>query len=180
MSIKAMTLPLFRRDAGAVFSDDRRHRLRLWRYWGEAEPACFCMLNPSTADESDLDPTLRRCVGFAKSWGCGGIDIVNLFAIVSPDPKVLLTDPDSVGADVLVRGAPVHNNQYITTAAKIARFVVVGWGAFPKAGERARDVVELLASVGVRPMCLGTTAAGHPRHPLYLRKTSDLVSWEAP
>lgn len=173
-----MTLPLFGADSGADFSDDRRHRLRLWRYWDHgAKPACFCMLNPSTASESELDPTLRRCVGFARAWGCGGLEVVNLFAIVSPFPKVLLTDPNPVGVDVLVRGAPVHNDQYISAAAKRASVIVVGWGAFPEALERARVVVDLFESVGVRPLCLGTTKDGHPHHPLYLRKTSELVPW---
>lgn len=165
-----MTLPLFVAEAGADFSPDRRYRFRLWRRWGEAAPACFCMLNPSTANETELDPTLRRCVGFAKSWRCGGLEVVNLFAVVSPDPKVLLTDPDPVGEG---------NDETIAATAHRAAVVVVGWGAFPEARERARDVVELLASVGVRPRCLGTTKDGHPRHPLYLRKTAELVSWRA-
>jgi len=166
-----MTLPLFGTDAGADFSADRRYRYRLWRRWSDAKPACFCMLNPSTANETELDPTLRRCVGFARAWGCGGLEVVNLFAIVSPDPKVLLTDPDPVGEG---------NDEAIFAAADRANVLVVGWGAFPEARERARAVAAVLGCGGRPPMCLGTTVCGHPRHPLYLRKTAELVPWEAP
>jgi hypothetical protein len=166
----AKPLALFEADdGGADFSNDRRYRFRLWRYWNRHEKAaCFCMLNPSTANETDLDPTLRRCVGFARAWGCGGLEVVNLFAIVSPDPRVLLTDRDPIGEG---------NDDHIASAAMLAEVVVVGWGAFPEARVRSREVVDLLATVGVRPMCLGTTRAGHPRHPLYLRKTADLVPY---
>jgi hypothetical protein len=161
------TLPLFPDQAGADFSTDRVYRYRLWRKWGDAAPACFCMLNPSTANETELDPTLRRCVGFAKAWGCGGLEVVNLFAIVSPDPGVLLSHPDPIGE---------RNDEAIVEAATRAGFVVVGWGAFPEARHRSVDVVRLLAEVGIAPRCLGVNADGSPRHPLYLPKTSALVA----
>ncbi|TMF61888.1 MAG: DUF1643 domain-containing protein, partial [Chloroflexi bacterium] len=66
---------------GATFSADRRYRYRLWRRWDGARPVvAFVMLNPSTADARRDDPTIRRCIGFAKSWGFGGVEVVNLFA----------------------------------------------------------------------------------------------------
>ena len=164
------TLPLFSEDGGAEFSPNRSYRYRLWRRWGNAAPAYFCMLNPSTANETDLDPTLRRCVGFAKSWGCGGIVVVNLFAVVSPDPKVLLAHPDPVGP---------RNDEVLFAAADSAKTFVVGWGAFPEAKERARAIMPVLMCGDRAAMCLGTNADGSPKHPLYLPKTSDLIPWRA-
>jgi hypothetical protein len=81
------TPPGSSRSAGATFSKDRRYRYRLWRSWGDPELRCvFVGLNPSTADESNDDPTIRKCVGFAKLWGFGAVDVVNLFAFRSTDP----------------------------------------------------------------------------------------------
>lgn len=152
-------LPLQDSAAGALFSPDRVHRFRLWRRWARGPWACFLMLNPSTANETDLDPTLRRCVGFAKAWGSGGLLVVNLFAVVSPDPRVLLTHPDAVG---------IGNDEAILSAAMSAEIVVAGWGAFPEARERAQHVMRLLREAGVPLYSLGRTKDGHPRHPLYL------------
>jgi len=167
-----MMRPLFNDDsAGAQFSDDGIYRFRLWRKWSSKPRACFCMLNPSTGNETVLDPTLQRCIGFARKWGCGGIDVVNLFAIVSPDPSILRTHPDPVGPG---------NDEHILDVGIQAKLVVFGWGAFPMAAARAREVASLLAASGVTPWCLGVTKAGQPRHPLYVSGDTTLVPWEAP
>jgi hypothetical protein len=58
---------------GAVLSDDGVYRYRLWRIWDDDRaPTAFLMLNPSTADATVDDPTLRRCIAFARRWGAGG------------------------------------------------------------------------------------------------------------
>src|SRR3546814_16904510 len=63
----------------------------LWRIWDDTKPQCmFIMLNPSTADADLDDPTIRRCIGFAKSWGYGGLQVCNLFAYRSTEPRELL------------------------------------------------------------------------------------------
>lgn len=83
-----------------VFSDCRKYRFALWRVWDDSLPrVMFIGLNPSTADESDDDPTLIRCIRYAKSWGYGGICMANLFAFRATDPKVMLSAKDPVGAD---------------------------------------------------------------------------------
>ena len=152
--------------AGATFSEDRVYRFRLWRFWDMTSlPICFLMLNPSTANETGLDPTLRRCKSFAKAWGAGGMIVVNLFAVVSAYPEVLLTHPDPVGQG---------NDEAILRAATESSMVVAGWGAFPKASKRAAEVQELLGRMGYLLRCLGTTKGGCPHHPLYLPKTSQL------
>lgn len=154
---------------GAEFSLDRRYRYRLWDKWERERYVCFLMLNPSTADETKLDPTLRRCRGFAKSWGFGGFVVVNLFAVVSADPKILLTHEDAVGdvERMTTIGRTVNNSAVIIEECKNADIVVAGWGAFPEARKRAKDVMEMLDSWG-RIHCFGVTKEGHPKHPLYL------------
>lgn len=92
------------RRATADFSPDLSYRYRLTRTWDQClvcnrPPAVFVMLNPSTADASLDDPTIRRCVGFAKAWGCPGLTVVNLYALRSADPKALWSHPDPVGPD---------------------------------------------------------------------------------
>lgn len=143
-------------DAGATFSDDRTYRYRLWRIWSEIEPAvAFCMLNPSTADETKEDPTIRRCIGFAKSWGYGGVVIVNLFALRSTDPKALYSHPDPVGPD---------NDGHISSVRETVPEMIAAWGAHGKFMGRGGAVFRTV------PMkTLAWTSDGQPRHPLYLK-----------
>ncbi len=161
-------LPAFQNDEGAMFSADRVYRFRLWRRWGPRRPACFCMLNPSTGNENELDPTLRRCVRFAKDWGCGGIEVVNLFALVTPDPSDLLVHKDAVG---------IGNDEAIREVAVRSRMVTVGWGAFPQAKHRSREVAWMISNMGIQLECLGVNADGSPRHPLYLPATTARGPW---
>ena len=144
---------------GATFSADRRYRYRLWRRWDGARPVvAFVMLNPSTADARRDDPTIRRCIGFAKSWGFGGMEVVNLFAYRTTDPGELRRVTDPVGAD---------NDRHIRRAIARADLVVLAWGA----RTRSRRLLSL-----PHARCLGLTRAGQPRHPLYLRRDASLVS----
>jgi hypothetical protein len=71
-------------DRYAVFSPCRRYRYELGQIWaGEENVAVFVGLNPSTANEHVDDPTIRRCIRFARDWGYGGLVMLNLFALVS-------------------------------------------------------------------------------------------------
>jgi hypothetical protein len=135
------------------------YRYVLWREWASDLPRLlFVLLNPSTADGSTDDPTLRRCIGFARDWEYGSIELVNLFAYRSVDPGTLRRVADPVG--------PL-NDSYILQAASRAGQVVVAWGALGGLCGRAQEVTQLLT----RPLsCLGYTAEGMPRHPLYLRR----------
>lgn len=157
-------------DAGAIFSECLRYRYHLWRQWRELTASAgfvlFAMLNPSTADEFKLDPTLTRCKGFTQRFGFSRFEVVNLFALRSTDPKALLSHPDPVGPS---------NDLVIKTCMEKATVIVVGWGAFPLASWRAKQVFELAQG---KPLhCLGTTQAGHPRHPLYLPSAAELRPW---
>jgi hypothetical protein len=143
---------------GAAFSPDRRYRYRLWRRWDRSRPVVtFVMLNPSTADERRDDPTIRRCIGFARRWGFGGAEVVNLFALRATDPRELRTVRDPVGPE---------NDRHIRRAIARAALVVLAWGTHGAVAQRAR-AVGLVASPR-RPRCLGWTRSGEPRHPLYL------------
>lgn len=138
---------------GATFSRDRRYRYRLWRRWDRSRPAvAFVMLNPSTADARRDDPTIRRCIGFARAWGFGGVDVVNLFAYRATDPRELLRVADPVGP---------RNSRHIQRAGLGAALVVIAWGAHPSAARSAPISLP-------RARCLGLTRTGQPRHPLYL------------
>ena len=142
--------------AGATFDRRRRYRYRLWREWEPSRPrVLWIMLNPSTADEATLDPTIRRCVGFAKAWGFGGIDVVNLYAWRATDPRRLRAAKDPVGP---------ANDEAIAVAVQKAPVVVAAWGNHPMARARGRAIRLLAARLDKPLWCLGLTGAGEPRH----------------
>ena len=119
------------------------------------------MLNPSTADAERDDPTIRRCMGFARGWGFGGVVVVNLFGLRSPDPAALLAAADPVG--------PL-NDAHVRRACRDAGLVVAAWGAHRSVGKRALEIGPLLGEA----CCFGRTLGGDPRHPLYLRRDAPL------
>lgn len=146
---------------GAQFSHDRRYRYRLWRRWDPARPQiAFCMLNPSTADERADDPTIRRCIGFARDWGYGGVEIVNIFALRAADPRELRRAHDPIGR---------ANDAHVIDVAQRSAAVVIAWGAHGALLARGAAALRLL-SPRARLLALGWTRAGEPRHPLYLRR----------
>jgi hypothetical protein len=133
----------------------------------ERSSAVFCMLNPSTADAAQDDPTIRRCRGFARSWGCAGLVVVNLYALRSTKPDALWSHADPIG--------PL-NDQWLQRVARENGEVVCAWGANARA-DRVAAAVAIFRSAGARLWCLGTTASGAPRHPLYVRGDQSLVTF---
>lgn len=129
--------------------------------------ALFLMLNPSTADADLDDPTIRRCIGFAKAWGCSGVVVVNLYALRSTDPSQLWRHEEPVGK---------MNDKWISRLGAESVDVICAWGANAKA-ERVEEVVKMLESNGARLWCLGTTKSGAPRHPLYVKADQKLIPW---
>lgn len=76
-------------NTNAILSEDRKYRYVLSRIWDESKPMVMIIgLNPSTADETKNDPTIIRCIDFAKSWGYGGVYMLNLFAFRATLPKI--------------------------------------------------------------------------------------------
>lgn len=155
----------------ADISPDGIYRYGLLRRWSKAEFsfATFVMLNPSTADGTQDDPTIRRCIGFAKSWGLGGLHVLNLYALRSTDPKGLWKVSDPVGPE---------NDRHLTSHAMAACNsgwpLVAAWGANAKP-DRVEHVLRLPGMLSLS--ALGVTKAGAPRHPLYLRADAALSPW---
>lgn len=148
--------------AGAEFGPDahtgeeRKYRYRLWRTWDVSkETVAFIMLNPSTADETEDDPTIRRCLGYAREWGYGKLVVGNLFAVRTSDPSDLYDFFDPVGPD---------NDEHLQAICDEAETVVAAWGANGGLGNRGPEVAE---NLDVDLCALDTTKDGHPVHPLY-------------
>ena len=139
----------------AAFSACRRYRYALWRQWAEGPNILFVMLNPSTADARNDDPTIRRCLGFAKAWGFGSLAVGNLFALRTPSPRELARSAAPVGA---------RNDRWLRELHDQAAFVLAAWGNHGRLLDRAAAVRRMLAA----PHMLGLTGAGQPRHPLYV------------
>ena len=148
----------------AVFSACGRYRYRLSRRWSaEGGDVVWIMLNPSRADAGTDDPTIRRCIAFSRHWGYGGMVVVNLFALCATHPAALHGVPDPVGPQNDAHIAAAFRGTHDSPSA--ARDIVAAWGAHPLAAGRSALV---LAAAGGNVLCLGTTQAGHPRHPLYV------------
>lgn len=123
-------------------------------------------LNPSVADESQDDNTLRRCINFAKDWGFGSHVMLNMYGFRDKKPKGLATVADPNGPD---------NDRWISTEVAKAAKVVVAWGSHKSTHARALHVLSMIPE----PYCLGTTKGGSPRHPLYVLGSQEPVpfSW---
>lgn len=141
----------------AVISECGKYRYVLRRSLGSIlrwhHPVLFIMLNPSTADAEKDDPTIRRCMAFAKREGFTHLNVVNLYALRSPDPKHLALSADPIGPE---------NDAWIDKEVRGASAVIVAWGAHAFAADRAKDVVRRVS----QPWCLGKTKDGSPKHPL--------------
>jgi hypothetical protein len=149
----------------AEISADGAYRYRLTREWAVGPVMAWIGLNPSDADADADDPTIRRMCGFARRERCGAIWVFNTHGLRSPDPAALRRHLDPIGPD----------NDAWLARCRDADIVVAAWGAHLFAAARATAIRELLADVPL--MCLGVTASGAPRHPLYVRADAPLVPW---
>ncbi|RWX03381.1 DUF1643 domain-containing protein [Flavobacterium cerinum] len=143
-------------NAGAEFSQCGNYRYRLWRVWDESKPkVLFIMLNPSQADDMRNDPTIRRCIGFAKLWGYGGLMVGNIFPYISTEPKALKYVED------------FHNDLnliHISNMANQCSIIVYAYGNAPI------EVKHIPLDGWPNRHHLGLTASGNPKHPLYLKR----------
>lgn len=152
--------------SSADFSPCRTYRYALWRRWDSdhADYAMFVGLNPSTADETLNDPTIRRCIAFAKDWGYSGLCMTNIFAYRVTDPAVMKAVADPVGPD---------NDRWLAQCAERAGVVIAAWGTHGVHMGRAETVKRLLPSLSY----LRLTKDGHPGHPLYLPGNLTPSAW---
>lgn len=159
-------------------SIDGPYRYWLERSWwerdrprGDIDMLTFVMLNPSTADDKVDDPTIRRCMAFARREGAHTLHVLNLYALRATNPAELLTHPDPVGIgnDACLADVARHHDRFKT---------VVAWGAHRMATtERTSILVDSARAAGTTLWCLGRTKDGHPRHPLYVKATQPLEPW---
>ncbi|MGJ8641160.1 MAG: DUF1643 domain-containing protein [Opitutaceae bacterium] len=143
----------------ASLSDCRTYRYALWRTWDDSKPyALFIGLNPSTADETSDDPTLTRCINFAKSWGFGGVCMANLFAFRATQPSDMKAAVDPVGSE---------NDAWLKKTARSAGVIIAGWGNHGTHLNRSVHVQEMIKNMHY----LKLNKSGEPAHPLYLKAT---------
>lgn len=156
----------------AVFSPCGAYRYALYRRMpspllsSPERSVCFVMLNPSVGDAVRDDRTIKRCIGYAATWGFDQLVIVNLFGFVSTDPKGLRTVKDPVGPE---------NDAFLFAEAGRADLVVAAWGDGNPIAERASFVLEALRGANINVFCLGVTQCAQPRHPLRLAADLDPV-----
>jgi hypothetical protein len=150
-------------DRSAVLSDCGKYRYVLTRRVGVGQgTATFILLNPSMADATTDDPTVRRCAGFSRLWGCGRLAVLNLFAVRATDPRRMTVASDPIGPE---------NKAWIekTLTERGDGPVVCGWGVHGAHMEQDLTVLGWLDDLEVVPVALGVTKDGHPKHPLYAR-----------
>lgn len=163
------------------FSPSREHRYTLLRSTGlmapKPSPIFWVMLNPSTADEETNDPTIRRVIDFSSTFGFSIAIVLNLFAFRATDPKTMKQADDPIGPE---------NDFWLTTALEYCRKtnspLVCAWGVHGAFRQRQWQVAVMAEKHQQSdPLsCLGRTADGSPRHPLYVKKTKQLETWVAP
>jgi len=162
-------------DNECVFSPDRKYRYVLKHRFDDLfsgeERLLMCIgLNPSTADEQQLDPTLRRVRGFALREGFTGFWMANLFAFRQTSPALMKREPAPVGPD---------NDRWLTRGAQACPLVLAAWGDHGDFLNRDAAVLELLRTAGAKVVCLKTTQRGLPSHPLYVRADQPLQPYPA-
>lgn len=150
--------------SSAVLSPDGKYRYRLDRRWGEGQTAMFVMLNPSTADATQDDPTLRRCLRFARDWGYGHLVVANLYAFRATRPADLKAASDPTGP---------RCDAYLEQCAKEAALIVAAWGMHAQSNR----VDQVRTILGPDLRTLGWTKNGQPRHPLYVKGNTAPRLW---
>lgn len=161
-------------NAGATFSPCGAFRLHLWRQWSDDAPLVIFGLNPSTATAHVDDPTIRRCIGFGRTLGFGRLDMVNLFAFRATDPRDLRRAGYQIGD-----GNDDAIRETVARAVRDGGEVCCAWGARGTGLARVADVLDIVRSVGARPMCFAVTKGGQPQHPLFVPSDRRLREYAA-
>jgi len=148
-------------DSGAIFSDDRKYRYVLYRIWDKSKPKImFIGLNPSTANETTDDPTIRRVKSFAAAWGYGGVYMMNLFAFVTAYPEELKKTNNPLG----------DNDVWLGKISQKCDKTIFAWGSFKEAIDRSKYIMKKF-----KGYALVLNKDGSPRHPLYVPKNTKPV-----
>mgnify|MGYP001187935155 FL=1 len=152
-------------NTGATFSKCNRYRYVLWRKWNSSDPqVMFIGLNPSTADHIHNDPTISRCINYAKSWGYGGIYMVNIFSYKTTYPDRLKSAIDPIGK---------NTNDWIKKIYDITHMCIAAWGNNGQLLNRSDKIRAMLPKMH----CLKITKSGEPSHPLYLKASLKPITY---
>jgi hypothetical protein len=155
-------------NQGAVIDPTGCYRYSLWRVWHpKGSRVAFIMLNPSRADATVDDPTIRRCIGFAQHWGYGSLEVVNLFAYRTSNPARLKQMRDPIGPE---------NDHYLKQAIQRSKLTILAWGNRGNLNRRSQQVLSWLTP-WENLYCLGVTRSGYPRHPLYLKRETKPIHY---
>ncbi len=173
---------LLHQPAGALYGDGpgpdgthtkKLYRYILWRTWNPNLPRTgFLLLNPSTATEHVLDPTLTRCQNFAKKWGAGGMVVANIFALRSTNPAALKQIADPIGPD---------NDAAIAAVLTTCNKIVAGWGNHGSIMARHEQITKLICKLPAHRqsdvVCFAITKSGAPKHPLYIAANTAVMPY---
>jgi len=152
-------------NSDAIFSKDRIYRYVLTREWDLKKPSLMIIsLNPSTADEKINDPTIQRCIGFAKQWGFGKLIVTNLFSFRATSPKDLFKSKNPVGD---------KNDYWIKKLSKKVNKIVLAYGNYGKFKNRHEKILKIINN----PYCIKESKTGMPMHPLYLKYTKKPIKY---
>lgn len=153
----------------AILDKERKYRYMLKRQWGECNNNFinFVLLNPSTANETVEDPTIKACIKFSQNFGYDGFYVTNLFAFRTKSPNVLKKSEDPIGDE---------NDKYIKEYARKSKLVVIAWGNHGNFLNRNNEVLKILSEIKT-PHCLAVTNLGNPKHPLYIKRNTNTQEW---
>lgn len=154
----------------AAISADGQYRWSLARSWDNRPTMAWAMLNPSKADHRHDDPTIVRCMGFARAWGYGAMTVVNLYALRATNPKALWQHHDPIGP---------KNDAALAFVAQNFPLIVLAWGVNARPG-RVAEAIHILHRCydnGGQLAVLGWTKNDQPRHPLYMRGDTQPQPW---
>lgn len=152
--------------SSATFSPCRLYRYDLWRRWATGPYCMFVGLNPSTADETQDDPTIRRCINYAKGWGYAALCMTNIFAFRATDPYDMMKPENLFDID---------NHHYLVSHGSSAGIIIAAWGKHGKFANRDITVKQWFRDAEIKLHCLKQNKDGSPAHPLYLKK--DIVPY---
>ena len=146
----------------AILDKERKYRYMLKRQWGDVNGnfVNFLLLNPSTANETIDDPTIRACIKFSQNLGYDGFYVTNLFAFRTKSPQLLKQSKNQIGA---------KNDEFIKKYAHKSTLIIVAWGNHGNFLDRDKEVLKILTEIKA-PHCLAITKSGNPKHPLYIKR----------
>lgn len=152
-------------EKSAQLSACRNYRYALWRSWDDSKPrVMFIGLNPSTADEAQDDPTLRRCMNYAQAWGFGSVCIANLFAFRATEPNDMKIAKNPIGP---------QNDKWLKKLVGQSSLIIAAWGNDGLFLDRSAQVRKFLPELH----CLKLNKSGEPAHPLYQKANLNPIAF---